>query len=463
MINLSNIDLDKAAAAAKKMGDHLKKMGITSSIKKSRYQTQIRALEISYAGDLPEFFTKLKINGLKIQDLSPIDEKSISGKYKAKLVSTVSSAGGLTGGEEFLVVNTFTDRGSLKTKDLAPEKFGLTQGNFKSKSQFDTSVENGIKKNSRIPEHISKLLMSLYMDVTKNTTTRDKIPMSIASKTMFSALKPADRQAIGKDFGEVLSMRWYITQKFASTWTECGFSSISNEALVDFIVKLKEGSAIVTKQISAKFEAGAAPSIKAIVDNTDEVYKRPTGEQKKTIDVLKALASKDSNTSTKILAAMKSIDHPAYLELTKIIGKKNMTIADISKKIQEIASMGDTPTKRIALFNAKFANFYKILKKNASSDSIAVVFSKPTFKKYYSLVMAPMGYALVDYMNKQEIYQEVLNSISQHMKTEQVYLNFSTDSMIFNKKLFSGATFKFAYGANAKDSDNTGIKFSMKH
>jgi hypothetical protein len=73
-----------------------------------------------------------------------------------------------------------------------------------------------------------------------------------------------------------------------------------------------------------------------------------------------------------------------------------------------------------------------------------------------------MGYALVDYMNKNKIYQDILNNISREMKTEQVYLNFVGDKMVFHKKLFSNAEFKFAYGANAKDSDNTGIKFSMK-
>ena len=67
------------------------------------------------------------------------------------------------------------------------------------------------------------------------------------------------------------------------------------------------------------------------------------------------------------------------------------------------------------------------------------------------------------YLDPSHILHEryVLNNISQQMKTEQVYLNFVGETMQFTKKLFSKASFKFAYGANAKDSDNTGIKFSM--
>ena len=114
--------------------------------------------------------------------------------------------------------------------------------------------------------------------------------MSVAAKKSFASVKPQDKQAIGKDFGEILSMRWYVTQAFASTWQQCYFSEISNEALVDFVVTKKVGSKVVPSNVSAKFEAGAAPSIGAIVDNLDVVYKTPTTAEKASIDVLKALA-----------------------------------------------------------------------------------------------------------------------------------------------------------------------------
>jgi D-ribose pyranose/furanose isomerase RbsD len=72
-----------------------------------------------------------------------------------------------------------------------------------------------------------------------------------------------------------------------------------------------------------------------------------------------------------------------------------------------------------------------------------------------------MGYALVAYMNNTPIFQEILNAVSRNLDVEQVYLTFSPASMDIKKKLFSKAQFKFSYGANAKNSDNTGIKFSM--
>lgn len=455
-------DYSKLAASAKKMVDYLSTKGIKVSLKSSRYQAQIKAVEIAFSGTLPDL---LKLTGITatVADLSVTEEKAISGKYKAKLMTLTKALGNIAKGETFYIVNTYTEKGTLKTKDLAPEKFNLTTSKYKTLDSLDKAVLTGIKENKTVPAEIKVVLTELYKTVASTKTAKDIVPMSAPAKKSFALVKPQDKQAIGKDFGEVLSMRWYLTQAFSSTWQEAFFSDISNEALVDFVVMKKSGKEIIRTDISAKFEAGAAPSIGAIVDNIDSVYKTPNKDEQVVINVLKALASSTDNTSTKILAAMKSINHPAYTALKKTIGAKgNFTIQDVSAHIQQIAKVGKTPAARIKLFNSTYEDFYKVLGKNASEDSVNIVMTPTTYKKYYSLVMAPMGYGLVDYMNKQPQYQDVLNKISQHMKTEQVYLNFSGDNLEFKKKLFSKAEFKFAYGANAKDSDNTGIKFSMK-
>lgn len=454
------MDYAKLTATAKKIDAYLKGKQIKSSIKKSRYQTQINAVEVAYPGSLEALLKEAKINGT-ISDLTPTEEKSISGKYKAKLITIKAAVAACASKEQFLIVNTFTEKGSLKTKDLAPDKLLLTDKKFKSLAEFDKAVYAGIKA-VKVPNDVKDCINTLYETVAANKTHRDNIPMNAAAKKAFKVIKPQDKQAIGKDFGEILSLRWYLTQNFAKGWVECYFSLESNAALVDYIIRVKIGNKIVPIDVSAKFEAGAAPSIGAIVDNLKTVYKNPTAEEKKAIGVLQALAANSGNTSTKILAAYKTLNLPAYAKLKTLIGKTDFTIDDISDKIQKIASASKSADNRMKMFNTEFKGIYDTLGKNASEDSLKVVFSTSTYKKYYSLLLAPMGYALVDYMNKNPIYQEILNNISREMKTEQVYLTFPGESMGFEKKLFSNATFKFAYGANAKDSDNTGIKFSMK-
>ncbi|CAB4125141.1 hypothetical protein UFOVP58_69 [uncultured Caudovirales phage] len=450
------------ASTAMNIVDFLKKKGITASVKTSRYQTQIKSVEVTFSDSLD---TLIKQTGLNctLSDISATDEKAISGKYKAKLLTLSSAVSGNKKGDSCFILNTYTEKGSLKTKDLAPEKLDLAGAKgYSTLDSFDKAVYVGIT-NLKVGSDIKSALTSLYKSVADNKTKTDSVGFNVAAKKAMASIKPQDKQAIGKDFGEILSLRWYLTQDHSKGWTQFGFSVISNEALVDFYVNKTISGKKIKSDVSAKFEAGAAPSIGAIVSNIDKVYKAPKPEEKKAIDVLKALAGDGGNTSTKILKAFETLKLPAYTKLKSVIGAKgNFTITDVSDSIQKIASAVKTPANRVKMFNTEFAPVYAALGKNASPDSLNVVFGTPTYKKYYSLILAPMGYALVEYMNKTKIYQDILNSISREMKTEQVYLNFSGDNMVFHKKLFSDAEFKFAYGANAKDSDNTGIKFSMK-
>jgi hypothetical protein len=454
------MDYEKLTATGKRIDVYLKAKQVKSSIKKSRYQTQINAVEVAYPGSLDSLFKETGIKG-KISDLTSTEEKSISGKYKAKLVTLTATVAGCAPKEQFLIVNTFTEKGSLKTKDLAPDKLLLTDKRFKNLADFDKAVYAGIKAVA-VPNDIKDCIISLYASVAANKTHRDSIPMNAEAKKLFKLIKQQDKAAIGKDFGEVLSLRWYLTQDFSKGWSECYFSLESNAALVDYVIKIKIGNKIIPVDVSAKFEAGAAPSIGAIVDNIKTVYKTPSADEKKAIGVLQALASDSGNTSTKILAAYKTLNLPAYAKLKALIGKPDFSITDISDKIQMIANASKSADNRIKMFNTEFKGIYEILGKNAADDSLKVVFSTATYKKYYSLILAPMGYALVAYMNKTPIYQDILNNISREMKTEQVYLTFPGEALAFKKKLFSNSSFTFSYGANAKDSDNTGIKFAMK-
>ena len=143
---MANYDYQKMADTAKKISDHLKKKGITSSIKTSRYQTQIKALEVAYPDSLEKL---LKVAGIiaTIGDLTNTEEKAISGKYKAKLIKITTASGGAVKGETFFLVNTYTEKGTLKTKDLAPDKLGLTTASgYSSLASFDKAVYDGIEK-----------------------------------------------------------------------------------------------------------------------------------------------------------------------------------------------------------------------------------------------------------------------------------------------------------------------------
>jgi hypothetical protein len=217
-------------------------------------------------------------------------------------------------------------------------------------------------------------------------------------------------------------------------------------------------------EISAKFEEGGAPSIKTIVKEIDNVYKTPSSEEKKVIDILKILGTQVSGetTSDKILKIAMRLDFEGYSYLKKVIDKPVINVKDIDNFIRNIAKTYDTAPVRIKEFRRVFDPYFKILKKGVKDESLGVIFTTDSFPKYSSSVIAPLGYWLIGYMNSLPSFIQVLNSVSQSLKTEQIYLNLTPSSMVFKKKVFEQAEFKFEYGGNAKNADNTGIKFSMK-
>ena len=217
-------------------------------------------------------------------------------------------------------------------------------------------------------------------------------------------------------------------------------------------------------EISAKFEEGGAPSIKTIVKEIDNVYKTPSSEEKKVIDILKILGTQVSGetTSDKILKIAMRLDFEGYNYLKKVIGKPVINVKDIDNFVRNIAKTYDTAPVRIKEFRKIFDPYFKILTKGVKDESLGVIFTTDSFPKYSSSVIAPLGYWLIGYMNSLPSFIQVLNNVSRSLKTEQIYLNLTPSSLVFNKKVFEQAEFKFEYGGNAKNADNTGIKFSMK-
>ena len=217
-------------------------------------------------------------------------------------------------------------------------------------------------------------------------------------------------------------------------------------------------------EISAKFEEGGAPSIKTIVKEIDNVYKTPSQEEKKVIDILKILGTQVSGetTSDKILKIAMRLDFEGYNYLKKVIGKSDVNVKDIDNFVRNIAKTYDTAPVRIKEFRKIFDPYFKILTKGVKDESLGVIFTTDSFPKYSSSVIAPLGYWLIGYMNSLPSFIQVLNNVSRSLKTEQIYLNLTPSSLVFNKKVFEQAEFKFEYGGNAKNADNTGIKFSMK-
>ena len=228
------------AATAKKVVTYLIAKGKNAKVKVARYNSTIKAVEVNDTIiNLEVLLKSLSFPGT-ITDLSSADEQSISGTYKAKLVEVIKPipSASLTKGEKFFFLNTFTEKGSVKTKELTPNALGISVADYTTLDSFDRAVNAGILK-LKIPTEVQLAISELYKSVSKNTTKTDTIIYSTTAKNALENLKPQDKQAIGKDFGEVLSLRWYLTQPHSKGWTKFGFETGSNAALVDYYVYKK--------------------------------------------------------------------------------------------------------------------------------------------------------------------------------------------------------------------------------
>ena len=119
--------------------------GVEASVKSSRYVKDIKAVEVASSIPISDLLKSIGVSG-KISDLPSEEEKKISGKYKAKLVNI--------GKDSFFLVNTFTEKGSIKTKQLAPEKLGLIKP-YSSVNFFDQDVFDGIKQLPNLEPNVS--------------------------------------------------------------------------------------------------------------------------------------------------------------------------------------------------------------------------------------------------------------------------------------------------------------------
>lgn len=228
------------ADTAKKMVTYLLAKGKSAKIKVARNNSNIKAVEVSDSViNVEDFLKSIAFPGV-VTDLSSADIQSISGKYKAKLVEikTPISSAKLTKGEKFFFLNTFTEKGSVKTKALAPRALGLDLAEYTNLNTFDSAVMNGISK-LEVPTDVQLAISELYKSVSKNSNKTDTVLYSTTAKTAINNLKPQDKQAVGKDFGEILSLRWYLTQPYSKGWTKFGFETGSNAALVDYYVYKK--------------------------------------------------------------------------------------------------------------------------------------------------------------------------------------------------------------------------------
>lgn len=412
-------------------------LGANVKIKTSRYNSQYKCLQISTSLDPIEFFAGFGLEA-KIMELDPETMKLISGKYSACLCEIE--------GKQFYLVNTFTERGYLKNKDLVPEQLGVVGKTYVNLDDFTSDLKYSII-DLDVGEEIKSYMTKIY-DLTTSSNT---IHLDDDLKNLQRCIGNTDIQIIGKNYGEVIAMK-HLLEKYP--YDQFEFSGTINQRLVD--CKLTYNSEDMN--VSVKFDRGSAPAISSILH---EIYRieNPSDEEKSVIDVLKELGNK--HTSNNILNISRKLDLPAYENIKKILDANNVTLESLSKDILNLHEKYDSLDDRVVAYNDRYKPVYDSLGTQPKEESIKAVLSEANYRKPYSLVISPMGYSIVRMMNGDEKYINFLARLVESLDIKQLYIKIKSSMITFDEKSFKDSKFTFAYNGNAKDSDVSGIKFNM--
>jgi hypothetical protein len=105
--------------------------------------------------------------------------------------------------------------------------------------------------------------------------------------------------------------------------------------------------------------------------------------------------------------------------------------------------------------------FYELIGRAGSDDIAKRIFD--TKAKRWGLIISPLGYSLVDILNKESTYLSVLNDAANSIVVSQIYIkiNKSQKTVNYTVKEFSSSAFKFEYNANAGQPGLKKISFKM--
>jgi len=361
----------------------------------------------------------------------------ISGKYRTEELTIKESIDGAKIGDKIYIVNAVTSRGELRTKELTPERMGVATGEKIGRSQFKKKVIQGI--NGLGVSVVIKEFMKDLMDSAETTSGKIK-------SEYIEQISDSDINIISKDFGEVTGAWWFLNV-YDKTADGIMYPTQSNSRLIDYYATYSKKPSLA---ISAKAGKGAPPSIDAIADILDKINYR---DSKKKIAKNLIISIRDNTVLDGIILGSAEVKTPGWNALVKLIGN-NITPASIETFLSKYKNADELLKVLDPL--------YKIMGRAASSDITNRIIGNKA--KRNGLILSPLAYHLVDEMNADKIYSNVLNEATKQINVSQLYINiYKTQKVVkYNIQEFKDIDFKFEYNGNAGMPGLKKISFRAK-
>jgi hypothetical protein len=361
----------------------------------------------------------------------------ISGKYRTEELTIKESTDGAKIGDKIYVVNAVSSRGELRTKELTPERIGVATGKKIARSEFKRKVIQGIDDLG--VSVVVKEFMKDLMDSAETTSGKIK-------SEYIDQISDSDINTIAKDFGEV-SGAWWFLNVYDKTADGIMYPTQSNLRLIDYYATYPKKPNLA---ISAKAGKGAPPSIDAIADILDKINYT---DSKKKIAKNLIISIRNNSVLDGIIRGSAEVKTPGWNALIKLMGS-NITPASIEIFLSKYKTADEL---LIAL-----DPLYKIMGRAASPDITKRIVGNRA--KRNGLILSPLAYHLVDMMNADKTYSNVLNEATKQINVSQLYINiYKTQRMVkYHIQEFKDIDFKFEYNGNAGMPGLKKISFKAK-
>lgn len=360
-------------------------------------------------GDIEDFNKLFKEIDIEVIESSrSCSSKSLTYTLKAKKAFSKIDIGTSLYWVNVAVSNSQTGSKLFVTKDLSPDKLGVTNKDY----TIDNLI---IKTSSELKNKYNICISSQLIKLLNSSKNRGNI-IKLDKKLDFSK---DDLVVISKDFGEILSAIWLM---YNFNFSQIFFPINSNEKLVDFYAK----KVYIDYPISVKSGNGSKVYLKNIID-----------------------AIKKRNKLNK-----KNFKNEVSLEIIKIVEKNTMKSQMIMLH-QYLKTEMIEDLSKIMKINIKDITEDSVIKwvKDKSIEELKVIL-KDWWEKYSKLrkfdiddkerlVIASLGEKIKFILNENEELNKSLNFLAKQISLLQINVDVKEDRIIFKKRFFKESKFKF--------------------
>ena len=412
-----------------------KELGIYSS--SSRHAPHVRLK--CPGGDYIEVLQKI----LPVKFSCEHSELRFSNTYETFVITLEEPFEDFPVGEEFLYVPTsrklVNPMALISDKQLTPENvLGSRLGDMFTQEDLKQYVEYRLEHREIFPDSDSDFrFVEWFMKGMLN------FAVDGSNKKIQGAenVDPSDITRILKDFGEIVCALRAFNEFPEVKYVQ--FPTRSNEKMVDFWGLDETGEPIrfISVKSGTAGQIGAAPSMKNISQFVDDFK---DSEYK---DLFEIFTDKRPVVQ-KSLDAAEMIEPKAIDKIKKVI-KKPVTVDNISKFCEE----------HLLELKTLFKDFYDFIGRDFDEKSIDKISSK-NLKTYAGFVLSPLGYFVMDEINRNKGFINFLSDVIRKLQIIQANIVYRGGLDIEFKELKT-AEFKFDFHNNALIPGNNNFGFKV--